>query len=179
MADRGSHYEASFEHVLREAAVPYVAVDEAKRALFGKAKLKGFDFLVYSRSGPNLLIDVKGRRTSGGRSVQTWVTRRDVEDLAQWERVFGDDFRAMLAFNFWIGDAEEEKGDQLPVAGVDPADLPGEPGVLDFRGRRYRMLGVGLEAYRNHMRERSAKWATVAVPTADFRRLATPIGSWL
>ena len=41
--------------------MPYVAVDEAKRALFSTAKLKSFDFVVYSKTGPNLLVDVKGR----------------------------------------------------------------------------------------------------------------------
>ena len=30
-------------------------------ALFADAKLKSFDFVVYSKNGPNLLVDVKGR----------------------------------------------------------------------------------------------------------------------
>ena len=52
MADRTIHYEAAFEAFLRERGVPYVAVDEAKKALFASAKLKSFDFVVYSKSGP-------------------------------------------------------------------------------------------------------------------------------
>ena len=44
------------------AAFPYVAVDEAKKALFANAQLKSFDFVVYSKNGPNLLVDVKGRK---------------------------------------------------------------------------------------------------------------------
>ena len=62
MADRNVHYEAAFEAFLRDKGIPYVAVDEAKKALFANAKLKSFDFVVYSKNGPNLLVDVKGRQ---------------------------------------------------------------------------------------------------------------------
>jgi hypothetical protein len=54
MADRNVHYEAAFEAYLRDKGIPCVVVDEAKRALFANAKLKSFDFVVYSKSGPNL-----------------------------------------------------------------------------------------------------------------------------
>src|SRR5476651_1248673 len=99
MADRNVHYEAAFEGFLREKKIPYVAVDEAKRALFANAKLKSFDFVVYSKNGPNLLVDVKGRqsRKSNGRGgFETWTTEQDVADLIQWEEVFGQGYKAVL-----------------------------------------------------------------------------------
>ena len=65
MADRSIHYEAAFEAFLRDRGIPYVAVDEAKKALFADARLKSFDFVVYSKNGPNLLVDVKGRQLCG------------------------------------------------------------------------------------------------------------------
>src|SRR5438874_2984994 len=110
MADRMVHYEAAFEHYLRERGIPYVAVDEAKKAMFSNAKLKSFDFVVYSKNGPNLLIDVKGRQhrekrrsgASGSGTFQTWTTEKDVDDLLQWEQVFGEGFRAILAFIYWV-----------------------------------------------------------------------------
>src|SRR5438046_7232566 len=105
MADRTVHYEAAFEAFLRTKGIPYVAVDEAKKALFANAKLKSFDFVVYSKNGSNLLVDVKGRscRNRSARSgFETWTTQRDVEDLLQWEQVFGDGFRAVLTFVYWI-----------------------------------------------------------------------------
>src|SRR5436190_7819513 len=104
MADRSIHYEAAFEAFLRQRGLPYVAVDEAKKALFSSAKLKCFDFVVYSKSGPNLLIDVKGRQRQGpsAGSLQTWTTQQDVDDLQQWEQVFGEGFKAVLAFAYWI-----------------------------------------------------------------------------
>ncbi|HEY0008446.1 MAG TPA: HYExAFE family protein [Tepidisphaeraceae bacterium] len=165
MADRSVHYEAAFEAYLREKKIPYVAVDEAKKALFSDAKLKSFDFVVYSQSGPNLLIDVKGRQarqTSTRPSFQTWATERDVEDLMQWQQVFGNGFQAVLAFVYWI---------ENPL-------IP-EPEMFTFRDRWYLLMGVELQEYRDHMRRRSEKWQTVALSAEDFRQLARPLHSWL
>jgi hypothetical protein len=166
MADRSVHYEAAFEAFLRDRGIPYVAVDEAKKAPFSDAKLKSFDFVVYSRNGPNLLIDVKGRQLrdkgSTRRSFQTWTTERDVDDLMQWQQVFGEGFKAVLSFIYWI---------------EPPLHI--EPGMFEFRDRWYLLMGIDLEEYRSHMRRRSAKWETVALPAEDFRSLARPIEQWL
>jgi hypothetical protein len=171
MADRSIHYEAAFEAYLRHRGIPYVAVDEAKRALFADAKLKSFDFVVYSKRGPNLLVDIKGRqcRSRGGAgagagrsSLQTWTAEQDIVDLSQWEQVFGEGFKALLIFMYWI----------------DPPLTP-EPGMFEHRERWYLLMGVDLAEYRNAMRRRSAKWATVSLRSADFRQLARPIESWL
>src|SRR5438552_11439907 len=134
MADRSVHYEAAFEAFLRHRGIPYVAVDEAKKALFSSAKLKSFDFVVYSKNGPNLLIDVKGRSRRDGKSrgsFQTWATERDVNDLMQWEQVFGEGFKAVLTFVYWI----------------EPPLTP-EPGMFEFRERWYLLMGVDLSEYR-------------------------------
>jgi hypothetical protein len=165
LADRSVHYEAAFEAYLRDKGVPYVAVDEAKKALFNNSSLKSFDFVVYGKSSGNLLIDVKGRKcstNSAKRSFQTWATQDDIEDLTQWEQVFGDGFRGLLLFSYWI----------------DPP-LAEEPGMFLFKDHWYWLFGVDLGEYRNRMRVRSPKWKTVALPTADFRELARPIESWL
>ncbi|MBC7784991.1 MAG: HYExAFE family protein [Burkholderiales bacterium] len=165
MADRSVHYEAAFEGFLREKKIPYVAVDEAKKALFANARLKSFDFVVYSPNGANLLVDIKGRqakRSSTRRGYESWTTERDVEDLIQWQGVFGDGFKAVLAFIYWI---------ETPM-------LP-EAGMYTFRDRWYLLMGVDLIEYRDHMRRRSAKWQTVCLSAADFRQLARPLESWL
>src|SRR5947208_447028 len=157
MAHRPVHYEAAFEAFLRSRGIPYVAVDEAKKALFANAKLKSFDFVVYSKSGPNLLIDVKGRQLrnrSGRKGFETWTTEQDVTDLMQWEQVFGDGYKALLTFIYWI----------------DPPLHP-EQGMFCYRGRWYLLMGIDLAEYRNHMRRRSAKWETVSLPAEDFRAL--------
>ena len=165
MADRTVHYEAAFEAYLRDKRIPYVAVDEAKKALFANAKLKSFDFVVYPQNKPRLLVDVKGRslRNRTKRSgFETWTTEADVNDLLQWEQVFGDGFTAVLVFAYWI----------------DPPLTP-EPGMFEFRDRWYLLMGVNLAEYRDHMRRRSAKWETVCLPAEDFRSLARPVESWL
>ncbi|MFW5653006.1 MAG: HYExAFE family protein, partial [Planctomycetota bacterium] len=75
MAQRRFHYERAFEHYLRRSRIPYVAVDEAKKALVGEKTapeladlmeqrpeaLKSFDFVVYG-SNSNLLVELKGRK---------------------------------------------------------------------------------------------------------------------
>lgn len=165
MADRTVHYEAAFEGFLRERGIPYVAVDEAKKALFSNAKLKSFDFVVYSKSGRNLLVDIKGRQLCGkaaSGSYQTWATEQDVDDLLQWEQVFGAGFTAVLMFVYWI----------------DPPLTP-EAGMFQHKDRWYLMLGVELAQYQQYMRRRSVKWETVALPQAEFRSLARPIENWL
>lgn len=165
MADRTVHYEAAFEAYLRHRGIPYVAVDEAKRALFATAKLKSFDFVVYSKTGPNMLIDVKGRscRNRSARSgFETWSTEQDVLDLQQWEQVFGDGFKAVLIFAYWI----------------DPPLQP-DGSMFEFRDRWYLLMGIDLAEYRSQMRRRSTKWATVALPASGFRELARPIDRWL
>lgn len=162
--DRNIHYEAAFEALLHDRGIPCVAVDEARRAAFANAKLKSFDFVVYSAKGTNLLVDIKGRQMRGGRGAtyQTWATRQDVDDLIQWEQVFGENFRAVLMFVYWI----------------DTPLIP-EPDMYEYQGKWYLMLGVELQEYRQYMRQRSAKWNTVALPIADFRSLARPLHEWL
>jgi hypothetical protein len=165
MADRSVHYEAALEAYLREKGIPCVVVDEARRAVFAQARLKSFDFVVYSRRGVNLLVDVKGRQLRGagtGGAFQTWTTQRDVEDLMQWQQVFGDGFKALLVFIYWI----------------EPP-LVTQPGNFPYRDRWYWALGVELAEYRQFMRRRSPKWETVSLPAADFRSLARPLDEWL
>jgi hypothetical protein len=165
MADRSVHYEAAFEAWLRRRGVPYVAVDEAKKALFTDTSLKSFDFVVYNPGGANLLVDIKGRRFrtgSGDSTKQTWATEADVADLGEWERVFGDGFVGVLVFAYWI---------DPPLIATDD----------DFghRDRFYQFFGVELREYRERMRPRSAKWKTVSLRTEDFHDVARPLARWL
>ena len=173
MAHRSVHYEAAFEDYLRSKGLPYVAVDEARRAIFAGGSLKSFDFLVYSDSGPNLLVDVKGRKfpdstpgRSGGasRAWENWVTKQDIEGLVEWEKVFGEDFQAVLVFAYWL---------QGP-----PQRAPFQDVHL-FREKHYAFMAVRLGDYVTAARPRSAKWQTVTMPTAQFVRTAADVASFL
>ena len=173
MAHRNVHYEAAFEDYLRSRSWPYVAVDEAKKAVFAGAAIKSFDFLVYSESAENLLVDVKGRkfpdttpgkRGKASRAWENWITREDVVGLVEWEKVFGQDFVAVLVFAYWL---------QGP-----PQRSPFED-VHWFRQRHYAFLALPLAAYTRSARPRSAKWQTLSMPTVEFRQCAKDIATFL
>jgi hypothetical protein len=172
MAHRDNHYEAAFEDYLRAKGWPYVAVDEAKKAIFASSVLKSFDFVVYSSRGPNLIVDVKGRKFPDGtkgrkgasRVWENWVTRGDVGGLGQWQEVFGSAFVATFVFAYWL---------QGPPQRSPFAD------VHVYHRRHYAFLGVPLAAYVAAARPRSARWQTVAVPATTFARLARDVSSFL
>ena len=88
MAIRRYHYDAAFEDYLRSEQIPHVVVDEQRRALMREASLKSMDFIVYSNTGVNLLVDVKGRRfpsggTSGSHRWENWATDDDPRQFAE------------------------------------------------------------------------------------------------
>ncbi|MFP4353598.1 MAG: HYExAFE family protein [Phycisphaerae bacterium] len=172
MAHRNVHYEVAFEDYLRCKGWPYVAVDEAKKAIFADAAVKSFDFMVYSESGPNLLVDVKGRkfpdtspgRRSSSRAWENWVTREDIEGLSEWESVFGSEFAGLFVFAYWL---------QGP-----PANAPFDDVHL-FRKRHYAYVAMQLSDYRSLARPRSEKWQTLSAPTAPFKTACRDIASFL
>ncbi len=173
MARRRIHYEAAFEDYLRAKGWPYVAVDESKKAIFAGASVKSFDFLVYSESGANLLVDVKGRKFPDGvvgrrrgasKAWENWITEQDADGLVQWEKVFGEDFEALLVFAYWL---------QGP-----PRRSPFQD-VHFFRKKHYAFVGVRLSDYISDARVRSAKWETMSVPSARFAEMASDVASFL
>jgi hypothetical protein len=155
------HYEAAFEHWLRERRRPYVAVHEARKALVPgpEESLKSFDFVLYG-DGLNLLADVKGRRLNGGR-LESWATEEDVGSLLAWERLFGDGFAGALVFVYWC-------------EGQPAAPLFEE--TFEHEGRWYAVRVVLTREYAKVMKPRSPKWRTVHVPGREFDRACVPLG---
>jgi hypothetical protein len=140
-------------------------VDETRRVIFSGARIKSFDFLVYPPSGHNLIVDVKGRKfpyDSGGsrRYWENWVSRADLDGLAEWERAFGKGYRAVLIFTYLLGGPEQ----RWPEGPAHP-----------FRGQQYAFLSVAAKQYAEHVRTRSGKWNTVSVPAEVFRKLVQPL----
>jgi hypothetical protein len=164
MAKRDNHYEAAFEEYLRLKQVPYVAVDETKRALLGDASLKSLDFIVSPAAGPAWLVDVKGRRfPSGERQKQywkNWSTSDDVRSLAAWQTLLGPATQGLFVF------AYDVVGDRAPL----PLDQ-----LFGYRDRLYGFLGVRLNDYRALARPLSAAWDTLCIPVARFREVAAPV----
>lgn len=175
MAQRQHHYELAFEHYLRTRRIPYVAVNEARKAVMpsgsnfqatdgdGRAHtLKSFDFVIYG-SGLNLLIEVKGRKMPAGTAsprMECWVTLEDVESLGTWQSLFGPGFAAAFVFIYWC-----EEGAPAPL--FDDS--------FDFRGRTYCVRAILVDEYAKHMRIRSPRWGTVHMPSATFQSLSTTL----
>ncbi|MFO0906960.1 MAG: HYExAFE family protein [Isosphaeraceae bacterium] len=168
MAIRSNHYEAAFEAYIRSLRVPCVAIDEAKRALFEHGGVKNPDFLLYPRYGPNLVVEVKGKRgrdARGRRPWENWVTTDDLDGLARWQELFGPGFRATIAFVY----AEQSL----------PFPLPRSNGAFEFRGLEYRFWAVALDDYVQHLRSRGPAWKAVAMARAEFRSRVRPLIEWL
>jgi hypothetical protein len=164
VANRDNHYEAAFEQYLRVLAVPYVAVDEAKRTVLSGGSLKSLDFIVSPEAGTgSWLVDVKGRKFPSGEQRmywKNWSTRDDLRSLARWQELFGSGFESLFVF------AYDVVGERSPLA---------EEMLFEFRGHLYGFIAIRLAHYAAHAREISPKWDTVAMPTARFREAAVPM----
>lgn len=188
MTQRRHHYESAFEDFLRSSRIPYVAVDEAKKALLPESasprlevrhqhderpsSVKSFDFVIYGES-QNLLLEVKGRRisprtlaanrTGSGRHarsrLENWVTQDDVDSLTTWGTLFGSGFEPAFVFVYWC---EEQPPDALFQE------------IFESRGRWYALRCVALRDYRANMKVRSPRWRTVHIPSARFEQISQP-----
>ena len=173
MAMRRFHYEQAFEYYLRTHRVPYVAVDEARKALLphdeapgSLATIKSFDFVVYAPKG-KYLVDIKGRmfgtrtspRSLSNSRMESWVTREDVEGLEQWQKLFGEDFRPIFVFAYCLRQ--------------QPPDALFEE-IFTFGDKWYALREVDLRDYRQEMVPRSQRWQTVHVPKEAFLRISRP-----
>jgi len=164
MALRFNHYDAAFEAFLRQQRRPYVAVDEARRALCADASLKSFDFIVYSEAGSNLLVDVKGRRCAtpaAPRSLRwdSWTSQEDPQALLRWQQIFGGAFRSLFVFAYDLLDSPPDE----------------HRCVWEFRRRTYAFYGVWADDYAGVMRRRSESWDTVSLRQAEFDQLRRPL----
>jgi len=168
MAIRSNHYEAAFEAFVRSLRVPCVAIDEARRAIFGETGVKNPDFLLYPRFSDNLVVEVKGKRgknAHGRRDWENWVTTDDLEGLVRWQATFGPGFRSVIAF------AYAERPGTFP--------LPRDNGAFEFRGLGYRFWAIGLDDFLAHLRSRGPAWKAVAMARKAFRRRVRPLTEWL
>lgn len=161
-------YEAAFEDYVRSRGIPCVPVEESKKATFRDAKLKSFDFIVYSSQATNWLVDIKGRRWAARSATskptwENWVTEADLNGLRSWENVFGDDFRGLLVFAYRI----------------ESANSPPPEITHIFREHRYVFAGVPIVAYAERARTRSPKWGTVNLSVRDFAECVRPVAHWL
>jgi len=168
-----THYERAVRAHLTEQGVPFVAVDEARRAITGgdtrplrapgggarPGTIKTFDLLLYGR--PNVLLELKGRKLpAGSKRLENWVTQDDVDSLLRWEGLFGREYVGAFAF---VYRCEGEPPDPLFEQ------------VWRHREAWYAIRTIAAGAYAAVMRVRSRRWGTVSVPTGEFERLSGPL----
>lgn len=168
MAQRGNHYEAAVEAYVRSARVACVAIDEARRPLLATGGVKNPDFLFYPGRGPNLVVEVKGKRgrgRDGRRAWENWVTIDDLDGLSAWQRLFGPGFQAVIAFAY---------AELSPEFGLPPGE-----GGFAFRGRVYRFWAIAHDEYLEHLRSRGPAWRAVAMARREFRGRVRPLAEWL
>ncbi len=193
MAQRRHHYERAFEEFVRERRIPYVAVDEAKKALVGDASgtrlsrgdpglrsLKSFDFVIYG-GDTNLLLELKGRRVRAPKTrrvrfnedgmlcVPAAKTRLDswvtLEDIEALR-----EWERLFGAGFMAAFAFVYWCDEQP-----PDSLFTE--VFEHHGRWYAMRVALVEEYARVMKTRSTRWGTVHVPGPVFETISTSFGT--
>lgn len=205
MAQRRHHYEHAFEEFLRSRRIPYVAVDEAKKALIPdgqawnvvegeaggavKRSLKSFDFVLYGE-GSNLLVEVKGRRISPVRRNRPARATSPDEDLLgplRSDRPMPPPRRSRLDSWVTLEDVESLSrwerlfGPEFEAAFVFVYWCDDQPPdalfdeIFDHAGRWYSLRAVTLREYAAAMKTRSPRWRTVHIPIAAFDRISRPL----
>lgn len=203
MTQRRHHYESAFEQYLRVGRVPYVAVDEAKKALLPQATdfrvrdesgegardlaLKSFDFVIYGE-GLNLLCEVKGRRiTLPSRASASSDVGGAGGLMGGLGGGGGMSARVGRLENWVTNDDVESLGcwERLFGAGFAAAfifvywcDAQPPDGlfqeIFSHRDRWYAIRACTLADYAAHMRVRSPKWRTLHVSPRVFERISHP-----
>ena len=157
-------YEQLFEGILRDAEVLYLAIDEAKRPIYAKEKIKNFDFIVSSFNG-KFLIDIKGKKFDYGygESWENWIKDDDISGLKVWASHFNA-FTPLLVFVYHLrGHAAADKFQD----------------IYRFKNRRYGIVAIDLSTYYTNAKTRSKKWGAIYVSREKFQHLAKPISFYL
>ncbi len=175
MAAKVNEYERAFEGWLVENGVQYVMIDQVRRSLLARNRIKSFDFLLYpaggggGSTGPAIIVaEVKGRKFNGKSiagltSLQCWVGMEDIRGLLRWQEQFdepGERAVATIVFAYRF---------ELPSVETDGRE------VYDFGDHRYMFQAVSIDDYSLNMKVRSPRWQTVMLSADDFRRLAVPV----
>lgn len=197
MAQRRHHYERAFETYVRERQIPYVSVDEARRAIvpdgaplrvrYGPASassaftqsppshpgpLKSFDFVLYGQDR-HALIDVKGRKVMARSPVRGGAELR-VGRLESW--VTHDDVTSLSAWRELFGADFDAAFVFVYWCDVQPSKALFQE-IFEYNGRWYALRAIGLDDYAGAMKTRSVKWQTVDLAGPAFERLSEPFAS--
>jgi len=166
---KSEHYERAFEDFLRRRQLPYIVVNQLRRPVVARRRIKNFDFIVRARSGQHYMIDIKGRQFPQKRGQQAalwenWITAKDVEGLALWQGYFGYGFTGLIAVTYCVKDRQY---------------LRLFRDLHRFKGRTYGLVAMLFDDYRAHCRMRSPRWGAYYIPGKTFSQLARPVSTFL
>ena len=162
-------YERAVEEYLRSHQLPYLAVNQRRRALAAQRSLKNFDFLVRARSGQHYLMEVKGRPfpyVHRARKVywENWVHEEDLEGLRLWRDYFGFGFTGLVCYAYLVTEAEF---------------LESFPSRSQWQGRNFGLVALTLEDFLQWAEQRSSRWRAKHIPPVLFRQLIHPLEVFL
>lgn len=170
-----NHYELALRSWLIDNGVRFLAVDQQKRKVFARNKIKTFDMLVYPAGGGSpgsrtLVVEVKGRLFKGaklnvGVSLPNWVTKEDVIGLTRWEQIIARTEVRQRSHAVFVFSYKFERID-VETDGLE---------TYDFDNNVYCFFAITLDEYRKKMKQRSPKWQTYDLAAADFRGAAMPL----
>ncbi|MGH9909394.1 MAG: HYExAFE family protein [Nitrososphaerales archaeon] len=174
---RGMHseYEKVFEEIIRTCEIPYIAINEAKRAVVRGKKIKSLDFIVASKNGIYLL-DIKGKtfpygwpkRSIGPRDYwENWVHKDDLEGMELWSKLFESrKVQSLLVFVYKI-----VKKDELEKF-VD---------YVKMQNTYYGFVAIPASVYKQHWKQRSKApgFTAMYISRSEFPRFVKPFSNFL
>lgn len=170
-----SNYEKVFEEIIRACEIPYIAINEAKRAVVEGKKIKSLDFIVASKLGVYLL-DIKGKTFPYGwphRLItsrdywENWVHKGDLEGMELWSNLFGSKkVQSLLVFIYKI-----LKQDELDNF-ID---------YVEMHNIYYGFVAIPTFLYRRHWKQRSTAQGFIAmyVSKTKFPGLVRPLSMFI
>ena len=168
-----SHYEIMFENFLRENNFLYIAINEAKRPVFNEERIKNFDFIVVSKSGKLILIDIKGKqfpyKSEYGKNYwENWIGIDDGKFLKMWSKIFGNNAIGILVFAYLIKYKEDEKYFK---------------DIFTFKRNKYGLVAIEINEYLKHSKPRSKSgkgtFNAISVSREKLSKLVRPISNFL
>lgn len=175
MTGTPNHYELALRSWLEDNGVRFLPVDQQKRKVFARNKIKTFDMLVYPAGNGDvgnrtLVVEVKGRLFKGaklnaGASLASWVTKEDIIGLGRWEQIISKTEVRQRSEAIFVFSYKFERID-VETDGLE---------TYDFDNNVYCFFAIGLDDYRRKMKVRSPKWQTYDLATGDFREAAMPL----
>lgn len=176
------HYERALENYFRSKGILCIAVNEAKRPVYGKTKLKNFDFLVLSNK-KNLLVDVKGKKFPYVNSNKTlrfwenWVSDGDIKYMLKWKsHISLTKVTSIFCFAYWLNHASAlgEIKKLKNFKGLDKRNYH-----FKFGKREYAFLAIKVEVYNVLKKHRSRKLKSFYISRNIFKQKVYPISKYL